>query len=335
MALIRAASKGDIKRVEMLLDQKVNIDDQNILGNTALHMAARNDRLKVVLLLLDRGARTDITNKLGNTPLHSVLTQYKGKHCNYDVKNTQEIIFWLERHGAKINALNNERQTPFYCALWFEVDVLETLKKLGAHTKNSPGIRCIPETSYRKVVEKIGPDGAWFPPLLLEKQKALNEAFMHAAKRGDEKQVKIFLDKGADIDYQDLCGNTSLHLAALFDCVEVVSLLLMQQAKIDIQNEEGNTALHSVCAPFKGKSYNYGDVAKTKEIITLLIAKGADVGALNDENQTPYDCAVAFEMDDVLEAFEELVWTNSDLEIEYASKMVVTNKGGGVGCLIL
>ena len=74
---LTAASQGNIGRLTELAD-KVNIDARlSEDGETALHRAASRGHLKAVRLLLERGAQVDSVDGEGVTPL--ILASYRGQ----------------------------------------------------------------------------------------------------------------------------------------------------------------------------------------------------------------------------------------------------------------
>ena len=136
-------------------------------------------------------------------------------------------------------------------------------------------------------------------------EKALNEALIDAARKGDEKLVTYYLSKRANINYQSIAsGFTPLHWAAYQDHIKIVKLLLTRRAKITIKSRRGRTLLHDVVnAPFKSDR-NY-DLEKTRAIIHLLVDEyGVDVNAVDNSGETPYFYAVVNKID-VLETLKE------------------------------
>ncbi|KAH0540617.1 26S proteasome non-ATPase regulatory subunit 10-like isoform X1 [Cotesia glomerata] len=68
--LHRAASKGNVEVLKFLLSQEgLNIDVQDIYGNTALHLACEEDRQQEAKLLVAHGASLEVENKERKTPL--------------------------------------------------------------------------------------------------------------------------------------------------------------------------------------------------------------------------------------------------------------------------
>nr|CAH0101571.1 unnamed protein product [Daphnia galeata] len=66
-ALFWAAHGGHIPCMQLLLQsEKIDLNSQNKLGDTALHAAAWKDRVEAVSLLLSAGAKANILNCEGN-----------------------------------------------------------------------------------------------------------------------------------------------------------------------------------------------------------------------------------------------------------------------------
>lgn len=83
---------------------------------------------------------------------------------------------------------------------------------------------------------------------------------MHAVNNGNEILVKKLVESKADLNIQDVDGNTALHYAVLAENEYIVRILLNANAHQDLRNAENQTAL---------------DIAKFNEdeIILQLLAK--------------------------------------------------------------
>ena len=124
--------------INFLLDQKgVDVNQQDELGDTPLHIATRMGNLPLIQLLTDRGARLDIKNKRGETLLHLALkanledfTRFLLNSNKIDInaqdilgntalyyaaigtqKNPQ-IIQDLLDHEAQVQVINKQGDTP-------------------------------------------------------------------------------------------------------------------------------------------------------------------------------------------------------------------------------
>jgi ankyrin repeat protein len=128
----------------LLAHPKVNIDDVNQRGRTALHFAARVSNVMVVEKLLEKGANPNIGDNEGLTPLHlaarrdtktvnidAILEAQKAKRRHVDEDKSHNG--WTALHhaadssneimaehlidvGADVNARDNDGLTPFHVA---------------------------------------------------------------------------------------------------------------------------------------------------------------------------------------------------------------------------
>jgi len=71
----------------------------------------------------------------------------------------------------------------------------------------------------------------------------LNEQCRDAIKAGDTPGVQKLLDARADAKYCDRTGNTLVHLAAMFNRLEVVTMLVKGGADVWAKNPSGETAV--------------------------------------------------------------------------------------------
>ena len=65
--------KPNLTIVEMILKARVDVNGQDLVGDTALHNLMRTDQPpleRIVNRLIDLGAQVDIANSVGDTPLH-------------------------------------------------------------------------------------------------------------------------------------------------------------------------------------------------------------------------------------------------------------------------
>ncbi len=108
------------------------------------------------------------------------------------------------------------------------------------------------------------------------------ERLVLAARYGQSRGVKYFLEGGMAVDVKDAYGNTALIAAASNGQAEMVELLLARGAEINVSNKEELTALMG--AAVKG---HY-------ELTHTLIGSGAEVNAMNNDAETALSMAVKY-----------------------------------------
>ena len=85
--LLKAAYKGMVEVVELLLDGGADINSFDGDRNTALNLAARGNQISVAKLLLKRGCNVNLSTERNYTPI--------------DWASTDEMIQLLRKHGGK------------------------------------------------------------------------------------------------------------------------------------------------------------------------------------------------------------------------------------------
>jgi ankyrin repeat protein len=120
--LHRAVLVNDIARVQQLMaSKKIDVNEQDDEGFSALHLAAQEFRKDIVRILLDNGAVVDIRDDNGNTPLtRSLDSCYEALTTN--VPDPGAIIKMLLQAGADPKSQNN-----------YGVKIIDTVKWGGPH----------------------------------------------------------------------------------------------------------------------------------------------------------------------------------------------------------
>lgn len=125
MQLLFLACKGDVKGVQDLLDEGIDVNSIDLDGRTALHIAACEGHVEVVKLLLSRKANIDARDRWGSTA--AADAKYYG---NMEVYNI------LKARGAKAP---KTRKTPMAVANPKEVPEYE-LNPLELQVRRADGI---------------------------------------------------------------------------------------------------------------------------------------------------------------------------------------------------
>ncbi len=142
---------------------------------------------------------------------------------------------------------------------------------------------------------------AWFDPSksdaeiakLLENDSdvnAVNEdgvtGLIFMAGRGNLSGVRMFLEAGADIDFQNpLNGETALHRAiynvSTADGIKIVRLLMNYGASVSLANKQGMLALHM--------TPNIVDSRQFLAVVDMLLKHGADINAQTKKGEKTFE----------------------------------------------
>ena len=68
-------------------------------------------------------------------------------------------------------------------------------------------------------------------------------ALQHASMCNKTDVIKHLLHEGADVNRQNRCEDTALHLAAYYDCPEAVQMLVDNLADVNLINDLNETPL--------------------------------------------------------------------------------------------
>ncbi|OQS02208.1 hypothetical protein THRCLA_21480 [Thraustotheca clavata] len=97
-----AARSGNLKQLELLVEEGINVCEQRWSGVTALHRACEGGHVDVIKFLLSRGADANARAAWGwYSPLHIA--------CRY---GNEEAIMILLEHGAIWNQTDKYKATP-------------------------------------------------------------------------------------------------------------------------------------------------------------------------------------------------------------------------------
>ena len=127
------------------------------------------------------------------------------------------------------------------------------------------------------------------PPLL--KQKMLETCnkedctplHMAVSVRNNDEIIELLIANGANVNHQNIHGNTPLHSAAQKSNSDEARILLNNGAVIDMPNRDRETSLHmAVVSGYFG----------TIEMVALLLDKGADINVMDKNHKTPLMLAV-------------------------------------------
>ncbi|KAL8837870.1 MAG: hypothetical protein Q9170_002345 [Blastenia crenularia] len=285
-ALCIAVSFGERGQIiQVLLDNGADINLQNKIGYTPLHVAATRKHEKVVQLLLDEGADIDAHSEPHGTALYQAVQEGREKvvqmllsrganvdtKCGFGTalyrassKGYDRIVRVLLENGADVDVNEDALQAA---SLAGHANVVQTLLDNGAdidaggHRRTA--LQRAVEGRHRKVVQLLLSRGADVNAA----GESSDSALQIAASRGYEELVEILLDKGADIDPWFRRDGTTLSTAARGGYKRLVQILLDKGADVNGVDESLDSVLQTAASSGHEKA------------VQLLLDEGADVDA--------------------------------------------------------
>ena len=284
IAAVRLRANPEIAR--RILDKNANVNARNQEGDTALHVAVRQNDAAIGELLISRGADIFLQNAKGESPIS--LTFYtrggvrdwmfvpavlsakdpQGKtilHFAAEWKLDQ-IIPGIVSRGAAVDLQDGQGETPLFIAVRINsASTVRALMQAGA----SP----------------FGRD-------------VLGNTALHAAVRYNAlSAAEALLAAKVDINAYNTDGNTALHDAVQLRNHQMANLLVQRGANLEARDAEGNTALmRSVQEVVRPDRVIPGDLRLTEH----LVRAGADINTRNNDGKTPLFEAVLEDRGDLV-----------------------------------
>ncbi|QOY53812.1 ankyrin repeat domain-containing protein [Candidatus Sulfurimonas marisnigri] len=301
--LMHAVYKNDENKVDLLLQNNINVNDYNNNRTTALHMSISLDNLNIMKKLLDKGANVEAKNRYGATPLFFAVS--------YENKKALKLLL---QYGANIHTKNNFKETPLlYAYHQKKASMINYLIKNGSdiNERNSNGETILFEAfkngSFKDVqfFLKLGAD-------ISIQNNEKKYVYDYINYRTAEKIVKIMqmaylkkhLEEKAPVSFVIKYNNNNnnnknsskpspLKHAIVHSDIEKLKILLKIGTNKEVSLIEKNRLLFTA-------------VSKNNiEAINLLLDNGADIEAKNNSERTPLIHALAYRYFDVTKLLVE------------------------------
>ena len=307
-ALKHAAMSGHTNVVEALLKAGASVDIADHEGWTALTNAAGSRNISIVKSLLKAGANVNAISASGDTPLaQAVASQLRGGAINslielkqmlghgdesdddegLDNSSAIEIIGLLLKHGANPNGFSDG--VPLLEIAKEDGKLVELLKKHGAVEAIATN-----ESLSANDVE----DG--LTAMNSDAKTSLTRQLMSAVARGDVKNTKDLISRGADINSINSEGHTPLTLvisALMLDTLsrrlrrnlqEIADFLIEQKANLNTDSKGINALgfaalvgdLHLVNALLRNGAMTEFSLLGKGTPLLAAISKGKEACAL-------------------------------------------------------
>ncbi|XP_056018698.1 transient receptor potential cation channel subfamily A member 1-like [Ostrea edulis] len=276
----------------------VMVNQKDMWGNTALHMAVDNQCLKSLQEIIMHGGELDTPNESGHTPLHraaicvdleiteillcngaTVDTRDKDsftplqRACLY---NRHEVICAIMKKGGDLNKKTKEMMTPLILACW--KGHLETVEFLLTNGAQIAAVDNLMKNALHWTVQNGHLQVLLYllkkcDSVILETLDFAEQTITHyAAKLGNIAILQALIQHGCKLDIRDMDGRTPIHIAAEHDNEAAVEVLYhSSNSELNDGDSDGQTPLS--LAVREGQ-YN---------TVKLLLSLGADI-THRDEN---------------------------------------------------
>ncbi|KAH6608121.1 hypothetical protein Trco_004434 [Trichoderma cornu-damae] len=258
--LHHAVQAGDLRLVESLISEGVNLGSRDSGGRTALHYASmqQSHGPDIMTLILNAGGEAvmNLGDDGGQTALHYAAER--------DLTDSMRI---LADRGVDTRATDNYGFSPF---LWAVVAgqtraAADMLLAMGADANSA-------SADGKSALAWAAGLGRYPMAVLLvdhgasmsNTRNAQMVPLEEAAASGDLDTVQLLLDLGGDPNYRDRDGWSAIHWAAEEGHLEIVRLLLNQGANVNAVSSYGTSPLH--CAA------NGGHIS----VVSVLLLQQAD-----------------------------------------------------------
>ncbi|HEY7391488.1 MAG TPA: ankyrin repeat domain-containing protein [Bryobacteraceae bacterium] len=240
-ALILAAREGALTAVEALAAAKANVNEVTADGSTAMLVAIQNGHYDVATYLVNHGADPNLANEKGWNPLYLAVKHRNIETGTIPVPNVNQAMDFVQllldkganpnlrlkanteiRNGQRATWLNEAGATPFLrAALCGDIEVMKLLIKYGA----DPKITTNDHTT----------------PLMAAAGVGYTDGFIH--DRSEEETIeamKMILDLGANVNDKNDAGLTALHGAAHKASLAEIKLLVDRGADLSAKDKGGS-----------------------------------------------------------------------------------------------
>ena len=271
-----AAEIGNIKGMDILLKNGIQIDDSNDLQKTALTFAFEKNQFESVKFLLEKKADVGKMNK----KIYDLIKP--------DLDKKMIILLLKEFLKTKkffINEKNDKNQSALHLSVLYSFEeITDLLIKNNANilSKNETGkipfhiacyignIKIVTNFLSQKIDLKEEIDDAYSTP------------FLEAVRNNQKKIIELLIKKGSKFDTKDFDEMNALHICCDLGYEDLTNFFLKKKISPNSKNSFEETPLH--LATKKGYT----------SIIKLLIKNNSEIEAKDEDNSTPLFWAALF-----------------------------------------
>lgn len=249
-----ACAKGDVEKVQELLEGGSSANAVSLDNVSAIGEAASAGHVNVVKLLLSKGVDPNRADICGWTPLHMAAQSGHEDVIKVLLSSSKIEPDLLDKSGS--NALHR-------AARYDRFNVIRSLVQYNSKNDDNEE-----EEEIKPVID-------------MESKDAYGRtALMIASRRGNANFVRTMLENGADVDTFANNGLTVMTSAARQGHLNVVKCLIECGVNVDQEDKYHKTALHHAC------------YAGHLEVVKVLIENGSNITHLNHVSASPLVQAV-------------------------------------------
>ena len=210
------ARRGVAGLVRHKLKEGVPVNERDVAGSTALHMACWKGHLPVVLVLREAGGNPDLRDHHGNSALHIAAREGHRVIVELLVKERTQGKHWVDQ-AACMNITNFLGQTPLYVA------ILHGRSEVASHLLSNSGEVTTFANDDSTLVHAAAASGATdLLARLLRDYRLDSQARtasgatpLHwASARGRKSAVRFLIEEaGVDGDKRDVNGHAAVDVA--------------------------------------------------------------------------------------------------------------------------
>lgn len=279
--LFYASQSNNCDIAEILIKNNADVNKKNILGDTPLMYAIKNNNVNMVKLLIDNNADINAENK----DKISVI-DYAYKTLNNDIINL------LIHNNINLKHKDCDGNSPIYYILNSEnkaniknnlinyINICDDRDFLNLNEQTPLHIACF-NNHTSDIIDLLITDNN-----INLKDSARYTPLVYAVLSGNINNVKLLLDKGAEL-YSTKTLNL-LHICLNKYNSDVFKLLLEKEKNID-------------CISINGTPLNIAIAKGNTEAANLLIEHGADINLYG--NEYPLFDAFVYERYDIVKTF--------------------------------
>ncbi|MCB1157639.1 MAG: ankyrin repeat domain-containing protein [Leptospiraceae bacterium] len=271
------------KVIDLLLDNKMNLNETNQDRNSLLHLAVLNRDSKFIKYLLTKNIETNLKDRKGLSPLLLSITLR-------EKEKIPEITKILVEAGVNLNLGDLDSRTALHYAA---KDGNEELVRYLLNSKAEPDSKDVYDrtplheasyTGFLGIVQSLVEKKASINAKDINEKSPLILAAEYAPEEDGLQVMNYLINKGAEINAADRNGRTAMHALSLRTHLKGMDLLIKRKSGVNQQDKQKRSPLFLVT-----ENLSEGAAVQTA---TLLLQSGAKPDLSNTEKNTALQVAV-------------------------------------------